>query len=299
MSEYLYFRGCMARFRTDVVAHDTTAILEQLQLDYTTLDDERCCGSVLLRTGISDAFCEGAAALAAAINAGGWDYVITSCAGCYRTLESEFPQWGFDLDPEVIHLAQLLHRELRAGRLRFEPYPRPITVTYHDPCHLARHAGVYDAPRAILRGIPNIELCEMDHHREEARCCGAGGGLRSSNRALALELGTDRVEEALATGAEFLTSTCPFCEYHLEDAGGTTDSPIAVLDLSALVRKTMVVEETVPEKIHASTENKIANETETETETETVTETETETESGTGTGTGTGTETGVARSGGG
>jgi Fe-S oxidoreductase len=92
-------------------------------------------------------------------------------------------------------------------------------VTYCDPCYLGRHNEVYDIPRMILKSIPGLELIEMTRNRENAFCCGSGGGNFFTDLVGLGEKSPSRirVQDALDTGAEVLAIACPM-RSKLDDA---------------------------------------------------------------------------------
>ncbi|MFW9846750.1 MAG: (Fe-S)-binding protein, partial [Candidatus Thorarchaeota archaeon] len=112
-------------------------------------------------------------------------------------------------------------------------------VTYHDPCHLGRELGIYDAPREILEAIPGIELVEMESKREAALCCGSGGGVRSYDPDLAKRIGADRIRQALETGADVIATACPFCVNNLEAGASQEGSSIGVADIVNLLAESL------------------------------------------------------------
>ena len=93
-----------------------------------------------------------------------------------------------------------------------------VKVTYHDPCHLGRHMNLYEIPREVLSKVPGIELVEMKRNRNNAWCCGAGGGVKSQFPDLALKISEERIKEAIEASAQILTTSCPFCIGNLIDA---------------------------------------------------------------------------------
>jgi heterodisulfide reductase subunit D len=109
-------------------------------------------------------------------------------------------------------------------------------VTYHDPCHLGRHNKLYDEPRKIIESIPGVKLVEMDRNRDKARCCGAGGGVKTAFPELAQKISNLRVEDAEKTGAEILVTSCPFCYQSLKASIDTKGSKLRMMDLMELVR---------------------------------------------------------------
>jgi Fe-S oxidoreductase len=110
-----------------------------------------------------------------------------------------------------------------------------MKITYHDPCHIGRHMGIYEPPREVLKNIPGIELIEMPRNRQNAWCCGSGGGVRSAFKELSSFAANERIEEAKDTTAEAIVSCCPFCLNQFN--ANIEDNSIKTLDLSELINK--------------------------------------------------------------
>ena len=219
----LYFRGCTAREKLDSIADATEEILKFANLDYETLDNENCCGSVLLRTGfLSDAKEE----MKKNLNDFKYKTIVTSCAGCYKTLKEDYKEiLGVELD--IVHISQLLDKLIEDKKLPFNP--NDLKVTYHDPCHLGRHAGEFEAPRNVISAIS--ELVEMNNIKNKSRCCGSGGGVKSAFGDLSDSIAKLRIKEAEDTGADLLVSACPFCKLNLSQ----NSNDLKVSDLSEFV----------------------------------------------------------------
>ncbi len=236
----LLFFGCTASYDANVrqVAVSTVNILTALGIDYGILgNEERCCGSVLLRMGDPE-FARIAGQNIAQFNGLGIDTLISACSGCFKTIKEDYPRVG-KLNFEVMHTAEFFHRLLEGGRLKLvNPVER--TVTYHDPCHLGRASGVYDAPRAIMAAIEGLNLVEMPRNRQYSRCCGAGGGLKSGYPDIQNKMSQARIREAEATGAQELVSCCPFCYQGLQVGIGALGSPLVARDLTALVEAALI-----------------------------------------------------------
>jgi heterodisulfide reductase subunit D len=160
--------------------------------------------------------------------------VVTSCAGCYRTLKKDFEKFGVEYNFEVFHTAEVLKDLIDSGKIKFKSEYKK-TVTYHDPCHLGRHMGIYEIPREIYKSIPGIKFVEMRRNRNHAWCCGAGGGVKIGYPDWAVEISENRLEEALETGASVLSSTCPFCKTNLSDANVKYNYNFEVLDLVEII----------------------------------------------------------------
>ena len=214
----LYFRGCTAREKLTDIQEATEKLLKLADVDYHILDDEKCCGSVLLRTGFIDEAEEQIKKNTEVLRG---ETIITSCAGCYKTLKDDYE--GLD----VIHISQLLNKLIREGELNLSK--TDLNVTYHDSCHLGRHCDEYDEPREVIKSVAN--LIEMENIRENSLCCGAGGGVKSAYPEIAFVMGESRIEQAKETGCKTLVTPCPFCKLNLEN------DDLEVLDLTEFLVK--------------------------------------------------------------
>jgi heterodisulfide reductase subunit D len=162
--------------------------------------------------------------------------VLTSCAECFKTLKLEYPPLVGDLSFELVHTSEYFADLLDQGSFQLDAKLPEARVTFHDPCHLGRHAGVFDPPRALLDAIPGVDLVEMERHRDYAWCCGYGADLVSSMRPeLASRISADRMAEARDSGAEALVTACPRCARGLSKAG----DGMQVYDLAVVLAKSM------------------------------------------------------------
>lgn len=235
----LLFLGCTAAYDINVkqVAVSTINILEALGVDYGCLGkDEKCCGSVMLRMGDPE-FERLARENINMFNALGIETLISSCAGCFKTIKEDYPKVG-TLNFEVLHTVEFMRRLYEDKKLVFKN-PVEKRVTYHDPCHLGRASGVYDDPRFIMEMIPGLQLIEMPRNREYSRCCGAGGGLKSGYPDIQNKMAQRRAKEAEETGAEELVSACPFCFQGLQVGISALESPLVMRDISFLVEASL------------------------------------------------------------
>ncbi|MHA2144705.1 MAG: (Fe-S)-binding protein [Candidatus Thorarchaeota archaeon] len=234
----LYYTGCTAGLKLPSIVKSTAKILRSANIDFAVLEDEPCCGSVMLRTGKREDAKKNAEKVVGAISSSGAERVIVTCAGCLKTLRQDYEVFGLEL-PEVLHITEVLSELISDGTLKLKPLKKTKKVTYHDPCHLSRAIGVYDAPRDIIGAIPGVELIEMDTIREAAMCCGAGGGLRSYDPELSKRMAADRVKSAESTGAEIITTACPFCEHNLAKGVEIIGSNTKVVDVVDLVAESL------------------------------------------------------------
>jgi heterodisulfide reductase subunit D len=230
------FTGCTEPYRQPEILTSLLGILDAAGVKVAVMNSEEyCCGSVAIRTG-SRALAEKLAKhnVEALKNAGAKD-VLVHCSGCYRTMKVDYPDIVGKLPFNVVHATEFIRDLVKDGKIALQEGAVEGKVTYHDPCHLGRQAGVYDAPRDVLKAIPGLQLVEMKRIRENAWCCGAGGGVKSAFPDLAVSVGIDRLTEAEATKANFISSACPFCRGNLLDAAKAKKARIQVKDVVELV----------------------------------------------------------------
>lgn len=242
-AETLFFVGCTAAFNNTLwrMAQNTAVILRAAQVDVGMFGkEELCCGSPIARIGDRETFFEIARRNVERINAAGVREIVTCCPGCYRSLRHDYPEVpGLQpLTATVYHASEYIARLITQGRVTLLS-TIPMKVTWHDPCHLGRHCGIYEPPRDILRAIPGIELVEMERIKDQAWCCGGGGGARAAYPEFARTTALKRIAEAKKTGAQTIVTQCPFCEQNLGEALDQTDDGLRLLDLNELVLQSL------------------------------------------------------------
>jgi heterodisulfide reductase subunit D len=228
-AEWVYFIGCTSNYRQKNLRDATLRFLKKANINFTLID-EHCCCSPIIRTGQITPVKEFINYNISQINNAGAKKVITSCAGCYRTLKKDWIKFGADYPFEVYHTVELVKQLLDEGKLKFNSEYKK-TLTYHDPCHIGRHMGLYEVPREVYKQIPGINFVEMKRNKENAWCCGAGGGVKIGYPDWALEISKERLEEANDTGATVLSSVCPFCRTNLSDSNEKFNMNLEVIDL--------------------------------------------------------------------
>ncbi len=236
-ADVLYFVGCTTALTPQIqtVAINTAKVLRKLGVDFSVFgENEVCCGSVAMRTGDRKAFNYVSDKNLDLFQKSGIKTIITSCAGCYRTLKLDYADLFKDLDINVVHTIELVYKIINEKNIQLKNLG--INATYHDPCHTGRNSGdtpLYEEPRELLKKMAN--LVEMATIKENAKCCGAGGGVKKAFPELALEIAKSRVQEAEETGAENLVSICPFCFRNIDDAIKALNSKIKMVDLLELI----------------------------------------------------------------
>jgi Fe-S oxidoreductase len=232
-AEWVYFIGCTSNYRQKNLRDATLRFLKKTGIDFTLID-EHCCTSPLLRTGQYSPVKDFMNYNIQKIKEAGAKKLITSCAGCYRTLKNDFIKHGVNHNLEIYHTSQLIYQLLKEGKLFFRTEFKK-KVTYHDPCHLGRHSGLYEEPREVYKQIPGIDFVEMKRNRQNAWCCGAGGGVKIGYPEWSIEISKERLIEAKETGATVVSSTCPFCRTNLSDANREANMDFEIMDLVEII----------------------------------------------------------------
>jgi Fe-S oxidoreductase len=269
-AEVVYHAGCRYSFDKELwpVARAGLSLLQKAGVDVGIMGaEEACCGGRAYELGCSGEMEKYAQHQMETFRTAGVKTLVTPCADCYACFKVLYDKIGRELGIEVFHITQYLERLLKEGRLKLTKKV-PLTVTYHDPCHLGRLSepwvhwqgkeikvegqmivhdppkkfrrgagGVYETPRNILKSIPGLKLVEMYRIKEYAWCCGAGGGVIDAYPEFAVWTGAERLREAGAVGAEAIVSACPWCKRNFLDAAKETGNDIKVYDLIELVEK--------------------------------------------------------------
>ena len=238
-TELLYFSCCYTSYdpRLRKVAQATAAILKKAGVDFGILGPkENCCGESVRKAGNETLFKRLARENIKTFVDSGVKKILVSSPHCFHTFKNEYPE--FKVNFEVVHISQYLCELINEGRLTItKEYGKK--VTYHDPCYLGRHNGVYDEPRTVLQKIPALELAEMADAREDSLCCGMGGGRVWMETEKQERFSNLRVEQAIEVGAEVLVTACPYCITALEDSRLVTNhaDDIEVKDITEILQE--------------------------------------------------------------
>ncbi|GAA1947172.1 hypothetical protein GCM10009798_02760 [Nocardioides panacihumi] len=243
--DWLFWVGCAGAYE-DRAKKTTRAVAELLDMAGVSFgvlgNGETCTGDPARRAGNEFVFQGLAQQNAETFNEYKVKKVVSTCAHCFNTLKNEYKDFGVEL--EVVHHTQLLNRLVREGKLT------PVTegagahqrsITYHDPCYIGRHNGVYSPPRELLQVLPGAEFKEMPRNAERSFCCGAGGARMWMEENLGSRINRNRTDEAVETGADQIAVGCPFCRVMLSDgltaaqADGSARESVEVLDVAQML----------------------------------------------------------------
>ena len=216
----LYYPGCLTKYSEPKLQENYERILKKLGIDYIMLkEQELCCGSPALRAGYKQEFDNLKQRNIDLFRQYGVDRIITSCPACYHMLKEEY---GLNAQ----HITQLVIKNLdKFDKDRF----KGEKITYHDPCHLGRYAGVYEEPRKILEYL-GFEVIEMRDNHERSMCCGGGGGLRGYNLGLSKNIAKARLAQVKTAK---LITPCPMCYSHFKENSEGTG--VEVLEFSEVL----------------------------------------------------------------
>ena len=266
----LFHVGCLTSYNKDMhkIAKATARILKKAKVNFGIAgNNETCCGGRAYQMGYENEFLKQAKKNMAMIKKAGIKTVVTACADGYQAFKVLYDKYELKGDLEVLHITEYIDMLIKDGKLT----PKKeidMVVTYHDPCRLGRLGepwinykgkkipgdrfvfdppkeyrkgtkGVYEIPRDVLTSIPGIKLNEMERIKEYAWCCGAGGGVSDSNPGFAQWTATERIFEAVATGAEAIVSACPWCEKSFSEAMEESGSSMKVYDIVELVAESI------------------------------------------------------------
>jgi Fe-S oxidoreductase/TM2 domain-containing membrane protein YozV len=238
--EYLFWVGCAGAL--DERARETTRSIARLLhlagVSFAVLGPaESCTGDPVRRLGNEYLFQVQAHRNIETLTAAGAHKVIASCPHCFNSLSKEYPALGGNF--EVIHHTQLLERLVAGGKLR--PRRLDAKVAYHDPCYLGRHSQIYDPPRSVIASVPGVSPVEIGRCRERSFCCGAGGARMWLEEPQGTRINLERTDEAIATGADVVSTACPYCMIMLDDAvkARGREEDVKVLDVAQLLERSM------------------------------------------------------------
>jgi len=243
--EYLFWVGCAGAYE-ERAKKTTKAVAELLYMSGVTFGvlgkKETCTGDPARRSGNEFLYQilsrENIETLQETFGTRGVKKVVVTCPHCFTTIGRDYKQQGFEL--QMVHHTQLLNQLVKEGRLKpIAPAAADAKkLTYHDPCYLGRHNQIYEPPRELLESA-GVEVSEMPRNQERSFCCGAGGGRMWMEEKIGSRINLNRVDEAIATGAEEVAVGCPFCRVMISDGMVAKESSVEVLDVAQIMLRSV------------------------------------------------------------
>jgi Fe-S oxidoreductase len=236
--DILYWVGCAANYdpRAQITARSFVKILQTAGVNFAVLgEQENCTGDVARRSGKEDLYFELATGNVEVLNEVKPKRIVVTCPHCLHNIGKEYHQFGGHY--EVIHHTELIEELIEAGKIPASAHPKKQSnVTFHDPCYLGRHNGVYEAPRTALASAAGATLVEMPRNQSNSFCCGAGGAqFWKEEEHGEAKVNNVRYQEAKDTGAEVLAVGCPFCMQMFETAKAEIEGGPVVKDVAELI----------------------------------------------------------------
>ncbi|MGA8735427.1 MAG: (Fe-S)-binding protein [Terriglobales bacterium] len=235
-ADTLYFADSITSYddRMQSIGRATAKILDHLGETFGILGAaERDSGHEVRRFGEETLFITLRDHNVDAIKASGVKRIVTADPHAYNALKHDYKDV-----PPVEHISQVIAREVKSGRIKFNPVENGKNVyTYHDPCYLGRHNQIYDDPRNVLDAIPGLKRVEMSRSRDRSFCCGGGGLMLFYEPKEEERIGVKRVRMAAEAGANVMVTACPFCMVNIEDAIKVAglEGKMTAIDLAELV----------------------------------------------------------------
>lgn len=243
-TEYLLFICCTSCYdpRSQHIARAIVNVLKAGGVSFGVIgEEESCCGESIRKIGEEELFQKLATSNIQLFQGKGVKKIITTSPHCLYTLKNEYPELGAEF--EVMHYSQVVAKLVQQGKLALNK-PLGKKVAYHDPCYLGRHNDIFQAPRSLLRAIPEVELIELSRAGARSLCCGGGGGRLWAEVPRGERFGELRVLDAEAKQADMLATACPYCVTMLEAdclALGKQNQ-IKVMEVSELLNASLATE---------------------------------------------------------
>jgi glycolate oxidase len=236
--DLLIYVGCTTSYADMKMVMNLFKILKNAKVDYGILKDEPCCGMMNYLAGFEVGnFGEVIKEKIAAVDPKP-KLIITPCPGCFRSLSQNYKEFGVDIGVEVKHILNYIIGLLESGKLKVKKKLKGKAF-YHDPCDLGRHTGIYDEPRKLLSFFTDVN--EFTYNRDQARCCGGGGGLQACAYEVAADIAKRRLREAIGLGADIVVTSCPACKANfsavLADIKKETGKKLKIMDLTDIAAK--------------------------------------------------------------
>lgn len=221
----LYFVGCATNYLFENVGKSVIDVLTRLGIEVVIPKGQACCGLPICLSGARKMALKNIERNLELFNRTDADAVITDCATCGAALKKEYPHILEEMGANA-EAAQALSSRVQdisqyLTSFDLEKVLKPVRrrVTYHDPCHLLRSQGVKDAPRNLLKRIPELEFVEM---ADADVCCGGGGTFQWEHPEVASGITSKKIQAIVETCSDQVASGCPGCRLQIHGNLGSS-----------------------------------------------------------------------------
>ncbi|MEW9672122.1 (Fe-S)-binding protein [Ammoniphilus sp. 3BR4] len=239
--EYLFFVGSMGSFdnRSQKIALSFAKLMNMAGVKFAILgNEERNSGDTARRMGNEFLFQQLCQENIANFQAYNVKKIVTICPHTYNTFKHEYPEFG--LEAEVYHHTELIWKLIQEGRIKPTKEVQEA-IAYHDSCYIGRYNDIYDIPREILKSIPGVGVLEMERNKQDAMCCGAGGGNMWMEETQGKRINVERTEQALRLNPTTIGSNCPYCLTMMNDGvkAKEAEEHVKTLDIAEIVERSL------------------------------------------------------------
>jgi glycolate oxidase iron-sulfur subunit len=214
-----FYVGCLIDKIFPDIARDVIDVLRHHGVGIFMPEGQGCCGIPAISSGDTKTFNRLVRHNLEIFNSEKFDFLVTSCATCTSTIKEIWPMMadknsGYiksrvkKIAQKTMDINQFLVSKVGLEYVKFDDHKDPVTVTYHDPCHLKKSLGIFSEPRALIKANPGYRLKEMP---ESDRCCGLGGSFNLQYYELSANIGKLKLDNIKASGCQVVATGCPAC----------------------------------------------------------------------------------------
>ncbi|MCM3726302.1 (Fe-S)-binding protein [Neobacillus cucumis] len=243
--DFLFWVGSMGSYdkRSQKIVQSFAEIMNTAGIRFAILgNEERNSGDTARRMGNEFLFQQLCEENIANFQAHGVKKIVTIDPHAFNTFKHEYPEFG--LEAEVYHHTELIWKWIQEGRIKPKNEVKE-SIAYHDSCYIGRYNNIYDTPRQILKSIPGVKVLEMERNKENAMCCGAGGGRMWIEETQGKRINVERVEQALKLSPTMIGSNCPYCLTMLSDGtkAKEAEEQVQTMDIAEIVARSLSAKE--------------------------------------------------------
>jgi glycolate oxidase iron-sulfur subunit len=228
--------GCLIDKIFPDIARDVIDVLTHHGVGIFMPEGQGCCGIPAISSGDTKTFNRLVRHNLEIFDAEKFDFLVTSCATCTSTIKEIWPMMadknsGYiksrvkKIAQKTMDINQFLVSKVGLEHVKFDDHMDPVTITYHDPCHLKKSLGIFAEPRALIKANPGYRLKEMP---ESDRCCGLGGSFNLQYYEISANIGKLKLDNIKASGCHVVATGCPACMLQLFDMLSKSDDNIVV-----------------------------------------------------------------------
>jgi iron-sulfur cluster protein len=235
-----FFAGCLVNYATPQLGMDVYDILAANNIQMVTYEKEACCGLPAIMSGDTEDALKLAKTNIGLFSSDEYEHIVFACPSCATTVKQEWEELlKQEHDPKLLAAYQKVQSKVidlndylvNVLQVTMPKLKEPVTVTYHDSCHMARGLKVTAEPRKLLQDA-GVELKEME---DAASCCGFGGSFSLFYYELSKRVNDAKIKKAQAIEADYIVASCPGCVMHLKDGVNRADGKQNVVHVAQIL----------------------------------------------------------------